>query len=130
MVNPFFKNHGPYRFSEIISLVNSSKTKIEIDKEITDINDLVSAKEGEITFFHSKKYKNIAKKTKASFCLTTELLKNELPKSCLAVVVDNVLVSISKITSLFYPQSINDDFDKTAKVIENTNLKNNFIDLP
>ena len=127
MVNPFFKNHGPYRFSEIISLVNSSETKIEIDKEITNINDLVSAKEGEITFFHSKKYKNIANKTKASFCLTTDLLKNELPKSCLAVVVDNVLVSTSKITSLFYPQSINDDFDETAKIIENTKLKNKVI---
>ena len=87
MDNPFFKNHGPFKFSKLISLVNSNETKVKIDKEITDINDLVSAKEGEITFFHSKKYKNIAKKTKASFCLTTELLKNELPKSCLAVVV-------------------------------------------
>ena len=97
MDNPFFKNHGPFKFSKLISLLNSNETKIEIDKEITDINDLVSAKKGEITFFHSKKYKNIAKKTKASFCLTTELLKNELPKSCLAVIVDNVLVSTSKI---------------------------------
>ena len=127
MDNPFFKNHGPFNISELISLVNSNETKIQIDKEIININDLNSAKEGEITFFHSKKYKDIAKKTKASFCLTTELLKKELPKSCIAVVVDNVLVSTSKITSLFYPQSINDDFDETATIIENTKLKNKVI---
>ena len=55
MDNPFFKNHGPFKFSELIYLLNSNETKVEIDKEITDINDLVSAKEGEITFFHNKK---------------------------------------------------------------------------
>ena len=30
---------------------------------------------------NSKKYKDAAKKTKASFCITTENLKNELPKN-------------------------------------------------
>ncbi len=123
MFNPFFKNHGPFKISELISLIDS-KEKINIDKEITDINDLNSANNSELTFFHSKKYKDIARKTKASYCLTTELLKNELPKSCIAIIVDNVLVSTSKITSLFYPQSINDDFDKTVSNIENIKFKN------
>ena len=123
MFNPFFKNHGPFKISELISLINC-KEKINIDKEITNINDLNSANNSEITFFHSKKYKYIARKTKASYCLTTELLKNELPKSCIAIIVDNVLVSASKITSLFYPQSINDDFDETVSNIENAKFKN------
>ena len=123
MFNPFFKNHGPFKISELISLINC-KEKINIDKEITNINDLNSANNSEITFFHSKKYKYIARKTKASYCLTTELLKNELPKSCIAIIVDNVLVSTSKITSLFYPQSINDDFDETVSNIENAKFKN------
>ena len=123
MVNPFFKNHGPFKISELISLIDC-KEKINIDKEITDINDLNSANNNELTFFHSKKYKDIARKTKASFCLTTKLLKNELPKSCVAIIVDNVLVSTSKITSLFYPQSLNDDFDKTVSNIENVKFKN------
>ncbi len=123
MFNPFFKNHGPFKISELISLIDC-KEKINIDKEITDINDLNSANNSELTFFHSKKYKDIARKTKASYCLTTELLKNELPKSCIAIVVDNVLVSTSKITSLFYPQSINDDFDETVSNIENVKFKN------
>ena len=33
---------------------------INIEKEITDINDLNSANNNELTFFHSKKYKDIA----------------------------------------------------------------------
>ena len=123
MVNPFFKNHGPFKISELISLINSKEPEINIDKEITDINDLNSAINSEVTFFHSKKYKDIARKTKASFCLTTELLKKELPKSCVAIIVDNVLVSTSKITSKFYPQSINDNFDESASSINDTNYK-------
>ena len=47
----------------------------------------------DITFFHSKKYKEFAKNTKASLCLTTDALKIYLPKSCFVLVVENVLVS-------------------------------------
>ena len=78
----------------------------------------------DITFFHSKKYKDIAKKTKASFCITTENLKNEFTKNCIPLIVDNVLVSTSKITSKFYPDSINDDFDETVKILMKKIFKN------
>ena len=47
-------------------------------------------------------------------------LKNELPKNCIPLIVENVLVSTSKITSLFYPDSINDNFDETVKNINET----------
>ena len=40
----------------------------------------------------SKKYKDLAKNTKASFCITNETLKNELPKNCTPLIVNNVLV--------------------------------------
>ena len=69
-----------------------------------------------LLFFIQKNIKIIAKKTKASFCITTENLKNELPKNCIPLIVENVLVSTSKITSIFYPDSINDDFDETVKL--------------
>ena len=128
MSNPFFKNYGPYKIYEIIKSLNINTVKTYKDKEIYDIKDLVSSTENDITFFHSKKYKDVAKKTKASFCLTTNNLKSELPKNCLPLIVDNVLVSTSKITSLFYPDAINDDFDKTVKDISETefNIKVNF----
>ena len=113
MTNPFFKNHGPFRVSEIIKFLKLNLKSLDKDIKIENVKDLVSSNENDLTFFHSKKYKDVAKQTKASFCLTTESLKNELPQHCKAIVVENVLVAISNITSLFYPDSINDDFDES-----------------
>jgi len=93
------------------------------DKEISNISDLINSKENEITFFHSKKYKDIAKNTEASFCLTTKNLKNNLPSNCKPIVVDNVLLATSKITSKFYPNSIDDNFDTTATNIIDSKFK-------
>ena len=123
MSNPFFKNHGPIKVSEIINSLNISANNLQKDKEIHDIKDLVSSSNKDITFFHSKKYKDVAKKTNASFCLTTDVLKTELPETCLPLVVENVLVSTSKITSIFYPDSINDNFDETVTSISDTSFK-------
>ena len=123
MPNPFFKNCGPFKISEIIKILNINFNDSYKDKEIKDVADLVSATSNDITFFHTKKYKDDAKKTQASICLTTDFLKFKLPQNCLALVVDNVLVSTSKITSLFYPDSINDNFDETVLPINNTNFK-------
>ena len=44
-------------------------------------------------------------------------------KACTPLVVENVLVSTSKVTSKFYPSSINDNFDYTAIDINETNFK-------
>ena len=126
MFNVFFKNNGPLKVSKLIKFLNLN-IKLEKDLEIHDIRDLVTSTSNDITFFHSKKYRDVAKKTKASFCLTTGSLRNELPESCLALIVENVLVSTSKITSLFYPDSINDNFDETAMSINNTIYKDKVI---
>ena len=99
MSNPFFKNHGPFKLSEISNFLNINIDNSLNEKKIHDIKDLVSSAKNDITFYHSKKYKDVAKKTKASFCLTTDVLKNELPGSCLPLVVNNVLVSTSLVTS-------------------------------
>ena len=81
MHHPFFKNKGPFKVSEILNILNLNNVDIDMDLTISDIKDLFISNKNEITFFHSKKYKDVANKTKASFCLTTEVLKNELPKS-------------------------------------------------
>ena len=123
MINPFFKNNGPFDISNILQLINLDNLEISNDQKIIDIKDLFMSEKNDITFFHSKKYKDIAKNTKASFCITTESLKDLLPKSCTALVVENVLVSTSKVTSKFYPSSINDNFDFTVKDINETEFK-------
>ena len=123
MSNPFFKNKGPLKISKIFEILNLKINSFK-DKKIYDIKDLASSTNNDITFLHSKKYYNAAKKTKASVCITTEVLKTALPENCLALVVENVLVSTSKITSMFYPDSINDNYDETVKNIKDTDFKN------
>jgi len=120
MDNPFFKNNGPFKLRDILRDLNVVNNQINQDQNIIDIKDLQNSKSNEITFFHSKKYRTIANNTKASYCITTENLKNELPQSCIPIIVKNVLVSTSVITAKFYPDSINDDFDITVEEINKT----------
>ena len=120
MDNPFFKNNGPFKFNEILKDLNLKLDEKKEDLIITDIKDLQNSKRNEITFFHSKKYKLAANKTKASFCITSQNLIEELPNTCKPIIVDNVLVSTSIITAKFYPDSINDNFDITVEEINNT----------
>ena len=122
MLNPFFNNNGPFNILEILKILKI-ELKIKENQIIKDIKDLFSAEKDCITFFHSKKYNEIAKKTKASYCLTTRNLKDYLPKNCTAIVVDNVLISTSIITQKFYPNSIEDEYDKSAININDTNFK-------
>ncbi len=125
MKHPFFDNKGPFTIDEILILINFSKNNLDYTGSVFDIKDLVSAEENCITFFHSKKYKELAFNTKASFCITTELLKDELPKNCKPIIVENVLIATAKITEKFYPESIIDNFDSDVKNIEETNFKTN-----
>jgi len=123
MTNPFFKNKGPFLILDILNFLNIKTESLTTNVEVKDIKDLYSSNNSEITFLHSKKYKELAQKTKAAFCITTESLKNDLPTSCVPLIVENVLVSVSKITSMFYPDAINDDFDNSAIDINQTNFK-------
>ena len=123
MINPFFKNNGPLKIFDILNIINLKSANITNDLLVTDIKDLYTSTKNDITFFHSKKYRDIAKTTKASFCITTENLRNELPKTCIPLIVSNVLVSTSMVTSKFYPGSINDNFDNTVKDITETKFK-------
>ena len=119
MSNPFFKNIGPFKIEKILNLSNLKNINNFKNDKIFDIKDLSSSTSKDITFFHSKKYSNIAINTKALFCITTENLKNYLPNNCKKIIVENVLVSTAKITKIFYPDSVTDDFDVSIKDITN-----------
>ncbi|PHX89745.1 MAG: UDP-3-O-(3-hydroxymyristoyl)glucosamine N-acyltransferase [Pelagibacteraceae bacterium] len=122
MINPFFINKGPFSIKDIFTILNISKKNLSNKKNIKDVRDLFSAEKDTITFFHSSKYKSLARLTKASYCLTSKNLINELPKNCFPIIVENVLISVAKITKKFYPNSINDEFDITCKNISETIL--------
>ncbi len=123
MSNLFYKNHGPFCVLEILRTLKINLKNINLKQDINDINDLLNSNNNDLTFFHSKKYKNLAIKTKASFCITTNHLKDYLPQNCTPLIVDNVLVSTAMITTKFYPNSINDNFDRTVVEINNTEFK-------
>ena len=124
MTNPFFLNSGPYNIDKLLKLSSIKNPENLSDILISDVKDLITASANDITFYHSKKYQASASKTKASFCLTTDSLKNHLPINCKKIIVNNVLVATASITKIFYPDSINDDFDNSVKEISKTIFKN------
>ena len=122
MINPFFKNTGPHNINFLLKTVNLKNLNLP-DDQITDIKDLHSSQKNEITFFHSKKYIDLAKKTKASYCLTSKNFQTLLPDNCKAIISDKVLLHTAQITKIFYPDSITDDYDYTVKDIDSTEFK-------
>ena len=120
MINPFFKNKGPFDIAKLLKLASIDNIENFNKSKVKNINDLVTANINEITFFHSKKYESLASKTKASYCITSKNLSNLLPASCKKIIVDNVLIATAQITKIFYPNSITDDFDNTVKNIKKT----------
>ena len=122
MINPFFKNKGPFDIAKLLKLASIDNIENFNKSKVKNINDLVTANINEITFFHSKKYEALASKTKASYCITSKNLSNLLPASCKKIIVDSVLIATAQITKIFYPNSITDDFDNTVKDIKKTSL--------
>ncbi len=123
MLNPFFKNKGPFTIEKLLQKLKVSSRNITGKKKVLDIKDLVSANISDITFFHSKKYESLASKTNASYCITTKKLENILPNTCHGIIVEDVLLSIAKITQIFYPDAVTDDFDQDILDITETPLK-------
>ena len=67
MINPFFKNNGPFKISDILQLINLDDLKIANDQKITDIKDLFTSKKNDITFFILKNIKILQKILKPLF---------------------------------------------------------------
>ena len=122
MDNPFFKNNGPFKFIDILKELNLENDKNYQDQNITDIKDLQKSKLNEITFFHSKKYKIAANNTKASFCITTKNLQNELPnqKHCLWFKdVDKLIIEIDKLITINDTIMVKgSNYTKVSKIVE------------
>tara|TARA_B100000787_G_scaffold109045_1_gene81113 strand:+ start:725 stop:1714 length:990 start_codon:yes stop_codon:yes gene_type:complete len=112
-MNSFFKNHGPFKLSNIInSEINylpQFNDLIKNNNLIYDVKNLNEATSNDITFFNSIKYKDLAIKTNAYACITKSEFFNFLPDACIKISTDNVLLLTAMITAKFYPESINDN---------------------
>jgi UDP-3-O-[3-hydroxymyristoyl] glucosamine N-acyltransferase len=122
MTNHFFKNMGPFNIEELLKSIDIISLNNLKNKKISDIKELNTATAYDITFFHSKKYESLASKTNASSCITTKKLAHILPKTCFSVIVENVLLTTAKITNIFYPDAVTDNFDTNVSNINETSL--------
>ena len=85
MFNPFFKNVGPHSIEKLLSKIDiKNKENFKRDK-IYDVTDLSSASKKDLTFFHSKNYASLASKTKASYCVTTVIIRNTIVKDNVSI---------------------------------------------
>jgi UDP-3-O-[3-hydroxymyristoyl] glucosamine N-acyltransferase len=125
MINLFFKNHGPFTIKKLLLLSEINTLKKINDIKISDVKDLDTAEKDHITFFHSKKYEDLASKTKAAFCITSNNLSHILPNNCEPIIVDNVLITTATITQIFYPNAVTDDFDDKVIDINETLFNGN-----
>ena len=113
--NVFFEQKGPFLLSKILKNNNLNK-KIKI----SDIKSLNEAGKSDLTFFESINYIDLAKSTKALCCLTTDKLKNFLPKTCKPIIVKNVLFELCNVTKKFYPYADIDIPDPSLKKAKKT----------
>ena len=123
--NPFFKNKGPVSLKLIFDTCNLSSNINDKKIKLQDVKNLDLSTNKDITFFHSVKYKDQAKLTKAKFCITSNNLYKFLPNSCEPILVDNVLLFFAKVTKLFYPTSATDNFKLNLKKIRKSLIKKN-----
>ncbi len=81
------------------------KKKFKKKVKINNIKSLGEATKLDLTFYESKKYKSLANQTKARYCITTENLSKDLPKSVEKILVNKVLVELARVSKIMYPFS-------------------------
>ena len=119
--NFFFKKKKNIFLSNIYKILNIKKiSKIQIN----DIKDLNNATLKDISFFNSLKYLDELKKTKAKYIIIHKKHLNYVNSFSKAIVVDNVLNSVSLVVDLFYPTALFDAVDFTLKKPEKKMYKN------
>ena len=122
--NFFFKNKGPFSVKKIVDICEAQVySDLDSNIKVHNIMDLFRAKENDITFLNSIKFKEKSLKCKATACITSKKLTKCLPEKCIKIIVDNVLLSAAKVSKLFYPESEFDYLDQT--LIHQNKLKIN-----
>jgi UDP-3-O-[3-hydroxymyristoyl] glucosamine N-acyltransferase len=95
-----------FSLSQLLKAINLDFT---VDKKlniaISDIADLVLAKNNTISFFSNIKYQGQLKETKASAIFTKEKYLKVIPKNITAIICKNPEIEFIKAANFFYPDS-------------------------
>ncbi len=121
MKNPFFKKKNNVEINDILKCIGQKKSKNNF--KVNDISDLESAGKNDISFFHTGKYLEKIKKTKCKLVITNQKLEKIVPRSIRIILVSNVLLTTAKVTSLFYPDALDDTFDDNVLPINKKMFK-------
>jgi UDP-3-O-[3-hydroxymyristoyl] glucosamine N-acyltransferase len=125
VANQFFTKKGPFPLKEIIKTINyTSEFSHEKDFEIHGVESLINAKENDMTFLNSSKYKDISLKTKAAACITSSNLSEFLPNKCIKLNVKNVLLAVNQVSRMFYPNADADYPD--LNLVDSDEIKNKY----
>ncbi len=126
-LNPFFTKKNKISLNNIYSVLNHKSDK-KLDKVfVNDIKTLDASNNNDLTFFNSTKYLDKLKKTKSKYILINNRHLKLIPKNKNPIVVKNVLLSVAKLTLLFYPTSLNDNFDNELKLLKKKNKYKNIV---
>ena len=80
VTSQFFLKQGPFPLKDITKTINCTCNLSDISNfEINGLQNLIEAKENDLSFLNSSKYKDISKKTKALACITSPNLSKFLP---------------------------------------------------
>ena len=111
--NLFFKKKNYIHLYDILKVIGLKPSKK--NEKINDLRDLISAKKNDISFINNMKYLEQLKHSKAKYIITNKKFLNNLKNFNNLIPVDNVLKSVSDITNLFYPDSLDDAVDFNVK---------------
>ena len=104
--NQCFDKKGTFPLREIIKIIGYSGNYSNKDNfDIYGVESLVNAKENDMTFLNSVKYKNLSLKTKAGVCITSPSLSKFLPDKCIKLNVKNILYAVTQVSRMFYPNA-------------------------
>ena len=111
--NRFFKKKGPFPFEDIVKITGCTDDFASFKNiKVYGIESLKNANKSEITFLNTSQYTDISSKTRAFACITSLNLLKFLPKTCIKINVKNVLLAVTKISKMFYPEADLDYPDK------------------
>ena len=123
--NQFFNKQGPIPLKKIIEKINCTVNLQDNNNfNINGVESLDKARENDMTFLNSIKYKELSLNTKAGACITTDNLSKFLPNKCIKLNVKNILLAVTQVSKMFYPRADLDYPD--TNLIEARSLKNKY----
>lgn len=102
----FFEKSEPLKLSAIAQAIGAELRSDNTDLLVLDVASLTSAKEGDITFLMSPKYKKHLEGTKASACIIDANSASDAPKGLALLVHPNPHEAFAAVSLMIYPDPI------------------------